>query len=336
MNRAADGETDATFAWLGSSPMRAASDAGLGIVLLAASGIAYLAVAGMDLGRVSRPGPGLFPTVIAWTLLLVGIAEMLRAVLLREQEDRRWRVKGAAVIAVVTLCACLAAYWTGEDFRLRLQAPEWAALLVFVLSVMIALARKSRLRAAGVVLFGLLLGTVGVDVNSGVARLMFGQDTLADGLSLEAALLGFIIADAALCVASPPLLLTIYARKLDLGVPAVSPRARPLLRIAGGLVIAGIVLATDLLEDAAAIGQVASFAAFGLGCQFFGWNRLIFLTALLIGPLLEENIRRAALMSGDNPASLLSRPIGGAVVLAAVAVLTIAIALSAWRNIRGR
>lgn len=315
--------------------MRAASDAGLGVALLAAGAIAFAAVADMALGHLSRPGPGFFPTVIAWMLLVAGVAELLRAVLLRDRANRRWTLKSAVVITVVTLIGCLAVWWEGgEDFRLRLQAPEWAALLALVLSVMIALARASRLRAAGMILLGLLLGTVGVDVNTGVARLMFGLDTLADGLSLEAALVGFVIADAALCIASPSLLLAIYARKVELRLAGGLPPTGSLLRIGGGLVIAGALYATDILEDIQLISQIASFAAFGLACQLLGWNRLIFLVAPLIGPLLEENILRTALLSRGDPAYLLSRPIGGAVLLAAVAVLTIAIASSAWRTMK--
>ena len=312
--------------------MRAASDAALGTVLLTAGAVALVTLAGMDLGRVSRPGPGFFPTAIGWVLLLAGVAELLRAVLLREREDKHWSLKGAAIMTVVSLCALLAAWWSNGNFGLRLDAPEWAALLALVLSVMIALARLSRLRAAGMVFLGLLLGTVGTHVNTGVQRLMFGFDSLADGLSLHAALLGFVIADAALCVVSPSLLFTVYARKVGRRFTARPVAPDSLLRAAGGLVIAGGLYAGNILEDTELIGQIALFGALGLACQLLGWNRLILFVALLIGPLLEENIERAALLSRDDPTFLLTRPIGGTMLLAAVAILTSAIALSAWRT----
>jgi hypothetical protein len=90
--------------------MHAVSDAGLGVIVLAAGAVALIAGAGMDLGRASRSGPGFFPTVIGWMLLAVGVAQLLRAVLLREQENARWRLKSAAIITVVILCAGLAVW----------------------------------------------------------------------------------------------------------------------------------------------------------------------------------------------------------------------------------
>lgn len=58
------------------------------------------------------------------------------------------------------------------------------------------------------------------------------------------------------------------------------------------------------------------------------------LVACLLGPLFEENIRWAAMISRGDPLYLLSEPIGGTMLLLAVAILTIAVAFSAWRTIR--
>ena len=163
---------------------------------------------------------------------------------------------------------------------------------------------------------------------------MFGLDPLADGFSLWAMLLGFAVADGALCVVSPSLLLAIYARKFGLRFAATALPRGSLVRIAGALLIAAALYESGVLEDIALIGQITSFAAFGLACQLLGWNRLVLLVACLLGPLLEENIRRAGMIAGGDPAYLLSRPIEGTMLVLAVAILTIAVALSAWRTIR--
>ena len=39
------------------------------------------------------------------------------------------------------------------------------------------------------------------------------------------------------------------------------------------------------------------FAVFGIACKIFDWSRLVLLLAFALGPLLEEHIRRALLVS---------------------------------------
>jgi TctA family transporter len=183
------------------------------------------------------------------------------------------------------------------------------------------------------VLLGLLFGIVGQDVNTGVARLMFGLETLTDGLSLWAMLLGFAITDGALYIVSPSLLLTIYARKFGLRFAATSLPRGSLARIAGALLIAAALHESDILEDTELIGQIASFVVLGLACQLLGWNRLVLLVACLLGRSLEESIRSAVMLTKGDFDYLLSRQIEGTMLLIAVVVFTIAVALSAWRTI---
>jgi len=66
-------------AWLAGSAMRAASDAGLGLVLLCAGAAAILAVGGMVLRRGFALGPGFFPTVIGWLLVAVRMSSSILA-----------------------------------------------------------------------------------------------------------------------------------------------------------------------------------------------------------------------------------------------------------------
>jgi len=110
-----------------------------------------------------------------------------------------------------------------------------------------------------------------------------------------------------------------------------------LLRIAGLLVVAAAFFAEYVFEGTGSLtGQIAVFAVFGIACQLLGWNRLVLLVALVLGPLLEENIRRALLLSNGAPSTFLRWPISGTLSLVAAAILTVAVVLSARRALPRR
>jgi TctA family transporter len=331
-------------AWLQGRVMRAATDAGLGLALLCAGAAAIIAAGGMNLGSGPRLGSGFFPTIIGWLLVAVGIAVLLRAVLLRNKDDARWSLTSVAIITAAVLSAGFAARQWGENFVLNFNfalnfgPSEFVTFMVFGLAVAIALARASRLRAAGMVLLGLLIATVGLDLQTGIERFTMGLDSLADGISDVTVLLGFAAADGALCAASPLLLLASYARKVGrrlAGKPSLLVSL--LLRVAGLLVVAAAFFADYVFEGTGSpTGQIAVFAVFGIACQLLGWNRLVLLMALGLGPLLEENIRRALLLSNGDLSTFLRWPISGTLSLLAAAVLTVAVVLSACRALPRR
>src|SRR5262249_16746122 len=61
----------------------------------------------------------------------------------------------------------------------------------FGLIAAVVLARGSLIKAIAMVCFGILLGLVGTDVNSGVIRFAFGAPELADGLGFVALAMAF-------------------------------------------------------------------------------------------------------------------------------------------------
>src|SRR5262245_62640248 len=63
--------------------------------------------------------------------------------------------------------------------------------MVFGLIAAVVLARGSLIKAIAMVCFGILLGLVGTDVNSGVIRFAFGAPELADGLGFVALAMAF-------------------------------------------------------------------------------------------------------------------------------------------------
>ena len=82
---------------------------------------------------------------------------------------------------VSTLVICLAApplALIGKSFG----APEYCALMTLGLIGAVVIANGSILKALGMVLVGLLLGIVGIDLNTGDGRFTFDLPTLMDGI----------------------------------------------------------------------------------------------------------------------------------------------------------
>jgi TctA family transporter len=66
---------------------------------------------------------------------------------------------------------------------LKFGAPEYFSLMTFGLIGAVVLASGSIINALAMICLGLLLGMVGIDVNSGVPRYTFGLPMLTDGIS---------------------------------------------------------------------------------------------------------------------------------------------------------
>lgn len=75
-------------------------------------------------------------------------------------------------------------------FAFNFGPAEYFALMVLGLVAAVTLAHGSLLKALAMVVFGLILGCIGIDVNSGVARLDFGLLELADGIEFVAIAMG--------------------------------------------------------------------------------------------------------------------------------------------------
>jgi TctA family transporter len=86
---------------------------------------------------------------------------------------------------VATLIIAVAAPPLAE-VALKFGPSEYFSLMVFGLVAATVLAHGSLIKAIAMVVFGLLLGLVGTDVNSGVLRFAFGIPELSDGI-------GFVI-----------------------------------------------------------------------------------------------------------------------------------------------
>jgi TctA family transporter len=76
------------------------------------------------------------------------------------------------------------------ELALKFGPSEYFSLMVFGLIAATVLARGSLIKAIAMVVFGLLLGIVGTDVNSGVLRFTFGIPELSDGIGFVVVAMG--------------------------------------------------------------------------------------------------------------------------------------------------
>jgi TctA family transporter len=312
------------------------ADIALGGILLAVGIATVLAVRGAAFGPRDRLGPEAFPAAIGASLLAVGVVLVARGLWSSGRHGPRWSVRGVALAVLIVAAVLFAARTWGYALALQFGPPEFVALIVFELTVAIALARLSHLRAVGMVLLGLLLAAVGVDVATGVPRLTMGLEPLFDGVPLPVVVLGvFVIADGMICLVSPSLFVAIYARQLNLTAAAELPFVPALaMRLLGALAVAvagfyAFALNASLWD----VGIAALFGAFGIACRMLGWNRLVLCLALLLGTVLEENIRRSLLLS-QGDLGIFLRPISAALLLLAAAALGTAFGLSVRRRLR--
>jgi TctA family transporter len=325
-------------AWLETDAIRRVSDIALGVLMLIVGVFALLYAAGFyPIGSLRRLGPGYFPTLAAGLLCVVGVVLLLRAALRRSPPVRRSRLLQVAIVAAAIVVFVSATWTWGATLFPRFGPAEFMALLALELAVATALAHSSRTRAAGMALLGLLLSTVGTDVNTGVTRFTMGVEALSDGIGDDIVLLGlFVVGDAFVCLVSPPLFLRTYTRLITAWRASRIPLPAALvMRLAAALALAGACYAAYALSHSYAdVASILVFGILGVAAKIFGWNRFLLYLGFVLGTLLEENVRRALLLADGDPAELLRRPISATLLVAAVAILVSGAVFSVRRAAR--
>src|SRR5947207_156433 len=280
------------------------------------------------------------------------------------QMARRGRAGPALGIAAVGsfIAGCIAtlvvAYFAPPlaELALKFSPAEYFSLMVLGLVAAVVLARGSLVKAIAMVCFGILLGLIGTDVNSGVIRFAFGRPELADGL-------GFVT----LGIPSNPTMALMIGALMIQGI-APGPQVmteRPelfwgliasmwignLMLLVLNLPLVGLwikLLAVPYRLLFPAIFVFCCIGAYTVDIKVFDVYALAALSAVayvllkldcepapmvlgyILGPMMEENLRRAMMISFGDPTVLITRPISAAFLLAAVALL-VAIALPALR-----
>ena len=90
----------------------------------------------------------------------------------------------------------------------------------------------------------------------------------------------------------------------------------------------------SLNASAFEVGLMLFFGVLGYALLKLGCEPAPLLLGFVLGPLMEENLRRALLISRGDPWIFLQRPISAALLLCAVAVLVLVVVLPAFRTTR--
>lgn len=325
----------AVYPWLAGNLIRNGSDVALGGVALLAGAVAIWDGWGKAFGGDWALLDAAFhPTVVGGLLVIAGVVLLARGVFLGHLAPVRWSLAGFTLVVAAFVGAYVAAWWWGMELLLRFGPPENATLIVLGLVAAIALARRSRVRAATMTLLGLLLASIGLDAITGQLRLTMGLEPLIEGIARPATLLGLVVvADSLVCLISPSLLLASYAWLVDTWRNSALPMiATMVMRVVAALAIAAACyLAFYLNGRIWEIGLVLVLGVFGVACKLFGWNRFVLLLSFAYGDLLEESMRQSMLMSNGDVAVFLRSPISSVLSLLAGGIVAVVVALSVWR-----
>lgn len=304
--------------------------------LLAALGAAVLA-SGYAAGFREFASAEFFPALIAVCMCVAGVLLVASGWLLRDLPPFRWTwlTLLAAVAFAFALNIGLAVYFS--RFFLLLGPAEYAATIFLLLALAVAFARRSHLRASGMVLIGMLITTAGIDIITGRPRFTGGFEALLDGFDFLVVVPGLlVIGEAMLCLYSPQLWLSTFTRWLVLP-SAIHLRWPALLRVLSVVAIAASLwLAWELNHRLWDIALALLFGAFGVACLLLGWSRLVLCFALYYGQLLEQSLRQSLVISRDDLRIFTDRPFSGLLIWIALAVLAAAFALWLRRYLKLR
>ncbi|MGH8719205.1 MAG: tripartite tricarboxylate transporter permease, partial [Burkholderiales bacterium] len=145
------------------------------------------------------------------------------------------------------------------EIALKFGPADYFSLMVLGLVASVVLAQGSLLHAIGMVVLGLLLGLVGTDVNSGIARYTFDLPELADGISFVVLAMGMFGVGEIVRNLEHEQTRTVMAKKIT----GLLPTKEDLKRIVGPI-LRGTALgsALGILPGSGSI--MGSFAAYSL------------------------------------------------------------------------
>jgi putative tricarboxylic transport membrane protein len=144
------------------------------------------------------------------------------------------------------------------DFALKFGPPEYFSLMVLGLTVLTFLTSASMIRALMMAAFGLVIGTVGLDNISGLARFSFNIPELLDGVGLVPLVMGLFGISEVLLNIELKIKREIFTTKVKGLLPTWSDWAKSIWSILRGTVI-GFFLGT-LPGGGAVIASFVSYA----------------------------------------------------------------------------
>jgi TctA family transporter len=157
------------------------------------------------------------------------------------QMARQGRAGAALAISAIgsffagTICTALIALFGPPiaEMALTFLSPEYFSLMLMGLITASVLAQGDLLKSLAMVFLGLLLGTVGTDITSGVMRYTFGIDELAEGINIVTIAVGVFAVGEIIRNLSDPEEITVYKGKVKNLLPSLEDIKRclgPILR----------------------------------------------------------------------------------------------------------
>ena len=203
---------------------------------------------------------------------------------------------------VATLVIAVAAPPLAE-VALKFGPAEYFSLMVLGLVAAVVLAHGSLLKAISMVVLGLLLGLVGTDVNSGVARFSFGVPELSDGIGFVIVAMGmFGFAEIITNLEQVEEKREVFTAKLSNLLPSLQD-----LKDCSGAITRGTILGSCLGILPGGGALLASFSAYALEKKV-SWNSAQFGKGAIQGVAAPEAANNAGAQTSFIPLLTLGIP----------------------------
>jgi putative tricarboxylic transport membrane protein len=193
---------------------------------------------------------------------------------------------------------------------LKFAAPEYASMVIVALLATAALSRGPFFVNAGMAMLGLLMGTTGTDIESGVMRFTFGVPELQEGISFIVVAVGlFALGEVISHLASGKRAATTPMAKVKGLLPSRADLARSWKAIGRGTALGSVL---GLLPGTGPM--VSSFAAYSLERQL-AKDKSRFGQGAIEGVAGPESANNAAAITHFIPMLTLGIPAGAAMAL---------------------
>jgi putative tricarboxylic transport membrane protein len=194
-------------------------------------------------------------------------------------------------------------------FVLKFGPPEYFALMILGLSLLVYLSIGSKVKALAMACLGLILSFIGVDVLTGVQRFIFGHMELADGLGLVPVLMGIFGISEILINLEGGLDREIYETKIKGLLPNREDWSNSIIPIFRGTSIGFL---TGLLPGGGP--TIASFAAYAVEKKISKHPER-FGTGIIEGVAAPESANNSSTAAGFIPLFIIGIPANGILAL---------------------
>ncbi len=188
------------------------------------------------------------------------------------------------------------------DAALSFGPPEYFSLMCLGLTVLTFLAHGSMIKALMMAVFGLFLGTVGIDPMAGVQRFTFGRPDLMEGIGMIQIAMGMFGITEILSNLEQTARVSVFEAKLKGLFPTIDDWKRSIGAILRGT---GIGFLLGILPGGGAI--IASFASYAIEKRFSKYPQR-FGTGIIEGVAAPEAANNAAAQGAFIPMITLGIP----------------------------